>query len=168
MNIEIWKPIKGYEEIYDISNLGNVRSKNYGKYKILKPGIYKGKTNRGYSSVSLSKNDYSKTFRIHKLVAEHFLEKVTNKPCINHIDGNKTNNSVNNLEYCSYKENTKHAMENNLMGYKEIKQYDKNMNFIKKYNSLREASRTTNIKESNISFCAYGKRKSAGGYIWKY
>lgn len=183
---EIWKPIKNYECLYEVSNLGRVRSLDkyvnyrYGnrevKGKILKPSL----NGWGYPSISLSKNGITKSTRIHKLVAEHFLVKVKNKNCINHIDGNKENNYIDNLEWCNHKENTKHAMDNGLINFNQlaksngekcskiIKQYDKEMKFINEYISTQEASKVLNIAEPNISACACGKRKSAGGYIWVY
>lgn len=119
--IEEWLPIKNYEGLYEVSNLGRIKncnrsSKNKNgfrniKERILKQGNYIGKTNRGYMMVTLSKNCIKETKQVHKLVAEAFIEKITNKNCINHIDGNKQNNNINNLEWCTYKENTIHMFK---------------------------------------------------------
>lgn len=115
MNIkEKWIPICGYESNYIISNHGNVKSLNYngikGKERLLKPAQDK----KGYMRVALSNNIKLKTFKIHRLVAEHFILNQENKPCVNHIDCNKTNNNVLNLEWCTYKENTAHAIKNGI------------------------------------------------------
>lgn len=106
--IELWKDITGYEDCYQISNCGNVRSKKRNKLRIVK-------TNRcGYKQLNLCKNGIIKTLLVHRLVALEFIENIFNKPCINHIDGNKTNNNYNNLEWVTVSENVKHAFDNNL------------------------------------------------------
>lgn len=101
---EKWKFIEGLEGKYQISNYGNVF--NVRTHKLLKPSNI-----NGYRRVNISKIG---TFYIHILVAKHFIPNPKNKPCINHIDCNKANNKVSNLEWCTYKENTKHAWENGL------------------------------------------------------
>lgn len=105
---EIWKDIKGYEGKYQVSNLGNVKSlerfdkyNRYVKEKILIPRKHTG----GYLRVGLSRKD----FYIHRLVAEAFIPNLKNKKYINHIDGDKTNNNINNLEWCTANENMQHA-----------------------------------------------------------
>lgn len=111
--MEVWKTIKGFSK-YKVSNLGNVISLNYARLKkeqVLKPR--KGKN--GYKYVCIS-NDFNKmkTKNIHRLVAESFLENKFNKPCVNHLDGNKENNHIDNLEWCSYLENINHALKTGL------------------------------------------------------
>lgn len=98
--VEEWKNIVGYDGLYQISNLGNIRNKN----KNLKPAL-SGK----YLTIPLYKNGKQKTFLIHRLVAEHFLPNIECKKTVNHIDGNTTNNNVNNLEWNTYSENIKHS-----------------------------------------------------------
>lgn len=96
---EIWKDIKDYEGLYQISNLGNVKSLNYnhtGKEKLLKPQI----TKDGYCRVQLSQNNKHKQHSIHRLVAQAFLPNPDNLPCVNHKDEWKQNNIVSNLEFC--------------------------------------------------------------------
>ena len=128
---EIWKDIKGYEGLYQVSNLGNVKSlpkiRNTGllnaksyktKEKILKTG------GKRYEIVVLYKNKKPKTFPIHKLVAEYFLENPNNYYCVNHKDGNKLNNNIENLEWCTISENTKHAYDLGLK--KAVNRYTKN------------------------------------------
>lgn len=165
---EVFKDIKDYEGIYQISNFGRIKSlHNYRKNNILKPKIKKG-----YYQIGLRKNNKRKWYSVHRLVAQTFLPNENNLPQVNHKDENKLNNNVNNLEWCS-------ASYNNCYGTrikrvqektsKKVLQYDLKGNFIKEYNSLREATEKNNIKSiSNISLCCNGKYKQAGGYIWKY
>lgn len=127
---EIWKPIKDYEGLYEVSNLGNIKSvkrkaKNRGKGKrIIRERILKPSMDRpnGYYQIKLSKNGKLKTFKIHKLVIEHFLNKISKGLVVNHIDGNKLNNNINNLEICTQKDNIRHAIDNNLIDIKFLKE----------------------------------------------
>lgn len=165
---EIFKDIKDYEGIYQVSNLGRIKSlQNYRKNNILKP-----KMKKGYYQVGLRKNNKRKWYSVHRLVAQTFLPNENNLPQVNHRDENKLNNNVSNLEWCN-------ASYNNCYGTrikrvkektsKKVLQYDLKGNFIKEYNSLRQATEENNIKSiSNISLCCNGKYKQAGGYIWKY
>lgn len=173
---EIWKDIKGYEGLYKVSNRGNIKSLNYrrklGNERIL-PGSCDGK---GYLQVGLCKNGVRRKFAIHRLVAEAFIENKYNKKEVNHIDGNKSNNHVDNLEWSTRSENVKHAYDNGLIS----KKYGiKNPNFGKKmalsnsrkvfcittneiFESITEASLKYNIHRSNISRCCKGKMKTCG------
>lgn len=168
---EIFKDIKNYEGIYKISNTGKVirlsksNDKRYSnKSWELKPQMSK----KGYYIFNLCKNGKSKIYLLHRLIAEHFIDNKNNYEVVNHKDGNKLNNSLDNLEWCSFKDNVKHAYKNELMkNCKKICQYDKKNNFIKKYYSINIASKETNVNQGNISMCVLGKRKTAGGYIWK-
>ena len=168
MQKEIWKDIKGYEGLYQISNLGRV--------KTLKPGYNKIKTNiktprkchDGYYRISLYKNKKIKTYHIHKLVALHFIPNVNNYSCINHKDENKLNNNVNNLEWCTKRYNNIYSINKRKKYKKGVLQYDKNNNFIKEWSSMTEASRKLNISRNSIFRCCNNTQKSAGNFIWKY
>lgn len=119
--MEIWKTINGYENFYEVSNYGRVRSldrivyfKNKKGSRAYKGKILKQKYHNGYAMVNLNKNKNMEVKYIHRLVAEAFLPNPKNFPCVNHIDGVKSNNHVENLEWCTYSENNKYALLNNL------------------------------------------------------
>lgn len=113
---ELFRDIVGYEGIYQISNLGNVKSfKRVSKGELLKP-VYR----KGYATVTLSKNGISKIHSIHRLIATAFIPNPDNLPIINHIDGNKTNNDLSNLEWCTQLENMRHAFKTGLINHKPL------------------------------------------------
>lgn len=170
---EIWKDIKGYENLYQVSNLGNVVSLK-GKTPIL----MKPNRRRGYLSVGLRiYNQPQKRFSIHRLVAKAFIPNPNNLPQVNHKDENKLNNRVDNLEWCTAKYNINYGttidrraktQTNRKDQSKPVLQYDKNGNLLNEYPSTREAERKTGIWHINICNVCIGRHKSAGGYVWKY
>lgn len=163
---EMWKDIKNYENLYQISNTGKVHSVRNDID--IKPFI----NNNGYYEIVIKKDKKQKHFRVHRLVAQAFISNLNNLPQVNHIDGNKLNNNVNNLEYCTQSENMRHAAKNNLLHNKgkktKINQYDLNGNFIKTWNSMKEIENEYNVSHTTIRFCCKGKNKTSKGYIWRY
>jgi len=165
---EIWKKIRNYENYY-VSNFGNVKN---SKDRILKSKLNKW----NYLQVVLYKNGKSKTLYVHRIVAEIFIKKIKNKTQVNHKDGNKLNNNVENLEWCTAKENINHAIKNKLKkcdgqenpNAKKVRQFDMNDNFINEYSTLKEAGEKTNTNKTCISQVCHEKRKMAGGYKWRY
>ena len=185
---EIWKDIQGYEGLYQISNLGRVKSLGriitnkirtyYREDLILSPG----KDKDGYFQVQLYKNGINKMRKVHRLVAETFILNPNNYPCINHKDENKQNNHVSNLEWCTVKYNqnygtrTERAAEKRrgcigLVGEKNP-MYGRTgekhplsrkvicLNNLKIFNSIKEASEYANV--ANIRSCLCGKSNYCG------
>jgi len=166
---EIWKDIPNYEGLYQISNLGNVKSfyKNNIKGKKLKFGT----TRKGYLFVILRKNKKGKLYTIHRLVALTFIPNPHNYLEINHKDENKKNNRVDNLEWCTHKYNANYGTMKYRVAEKlkiKVNQYDLDGNYIKTWNSLKEASEKLNIKYQGISKCCRNLRPTAYGFKWKY
>lgn len=161
---EIYKDIKGYEGIYQVSNMGNIKSLNYrktGKESILKLK----KTKKDYNFIYLNKY-----YSIHRLVAESFIPNPDNKPQVNHINGIKTDNRVKNLEWVTQSENIKHSYNelNRNKRYRKVNQYSVEGEFIKTWDSMVNIEKDLNILYQNIYQCCKGKSKTAGGYKWKY
>lgn len=172
--VEVWKDIAGYENLYQVSNIGRIKSlprdtKNQYAFqeRILKQSFDK----YGYLVVGLS----GKTYKVHRLVAEAFLTKIKGKDIINHKDGNKTNNCINNLEWCTNQENIIHAYRTGLAVSKkgiESKKTKivviKNENEEKRFMSVIEASEYLKVCKSAISNCLRGRNKTCKGYEIKY
>lgn len=180
---EIWKPIKDYEDLYEISNYGKIRSKDrivYQKNRWNNDIIqftYKGKmlntkiNKNEYVQVHLTKNKKQKRYLVHRLVAEAFIPNPRNKPQVNHINCIKSDNRVDNLEWNTPQENTRHAIKNNRRKLATIKinQYDIQGNFIRQWNSMMEAAKQYNTTKQNIWLCCNkNNRKIAVGYKWEY
>jgi hypothetical protein len=193
---EIWKAVINHESYYEISNLGNVLSlervieyeyptksgtiikkRSFKKSKKLKTHI----NSAGYYTTDFQVNKIKETVTIHRLIAEAFIPNPENKPTVNHRNGIKLDISIENLEWSTYGENNKHAVDNNLRQSpwtgkfgadnpksKSVIQYDKAKNKINDFPNAREAQRITGINYKHISSCCLGKRKTHGGYIWKY
>lgn len=165
---ETWIDVKGYEGLYQVSNLGNVKSLGNDKKrkeKILIPSL----NNKGYQKVNLCKNGKDETRKVHRLVAEHFIPNPDNLPQVNHRDEDKTNNCVNNLEWCDAAYNNKYGTRTAKTS-KPIIQYTKDGQFVAEFPSTMEAARQTGVSVGNICSCCKGNPKysHAGGYIWRY
>lgn len=186
---EIWKSIKGFENLYEVSNLGNVRSldrvvshERFGTYK-RKGNLLKQAFDKGYLFVRLYNETENKIIRTHRLVAETFITNPEKKRTVNHINGIKSDNRVCNLEWNTYSENLKHSfrilnrkVSKTGLGRsgilhprsKAVIQFDLNMNLIAEFNGILEASRNTGIKRTTIGGCCNGDYKTAGGYKWRF
>ena len=171
---EIWKDIEGYEGLYQVSNMGNVRSLNYhneGKAQILRPQF----DCAGYRQVSLYKDRKKKSHKIHRLVAQAFIPNPDELPCINHIDEDKINNRVDNLEWCDHAYNNNYGTHNERIAnaQRNNRHQSKQVRCVETgevYPSQSEASRRTGIFQCHISdvCCKKPKRKTAGGFHWEY
>jgi hypothetical protein len=178
--MEVWKDIEGFEGLYQISNYGRVRSvdryiihkgktstwKQFKKGKIINPVL----DDKGYYIVRLKKDKkYHK--KVHRLVAEHFLPRVEGKDYVNHKDGNKLNNHVDNLEWCTFLENIQHAYSmglNTSNKPRRVQMLDLDGNVIREFYSLHEAAREVGAEPTNIAKVCRGKRKTHMGYRWRY
>jgi hypothetical protein len=181
-----WKDIHGYDGAYQVSSCGSVRSVdrsmvlNNGKIRRDKGYIIKPIQHpKGYMYITLSKNGFTKRYLLHRLVANEFLENPENKPQVNHKNGDKSNNSVGNLEWVTGLENINHAFESKLI----VRSKDQYRSMMKKvecvdlglvFESVSEAisflkdNGRPKAYSSSICDCANGKVKSAYGFKWKY
>ena len=172
MKKEIWKPIKGYEGLYQVSNFGRVKSLKFGKEKILKQSIDK-KT--GYLHVVLCKNEILKTYYVHRLVAEAFIDNSDNLPQVNHKDENPQNNIYINLEWCDRKYNCNYGTRNERISEKmtngklskPVLQYTLDGELVKEWSSTHECCRN-GYNRGNVWACCLGRLKTYKGFIWKY
>lgn len=172
-----WKPVKDYEKYYEVSNFGNLRSldrvsnaKN-GSTQIRKGQLITACTNKqGYKQVRLIRNGIAKNMLVHRLVMLAF-KPIKESLQVNHIDGNKENNRIDNLEWVTAKENVKHAYRTGLNNRKnKVKQFDKEGYLIAEYTSVRIAAKLLGYQSSGISEAANGKRRNNvyKGYRWEY
>ena len=182
---EIWKDVKGYEGIFKISNTGKLirvkNSPNMPDNNVLKGEV----TKFGYRQYHMRLKGVSKRLKAHRLVAEAFIPNPNNLPQVNHIDGDKLNNNVKNLEWCDQKHNNRHALATGLreidmqqvrnmhktMAKKQqrkVNQLDLNGNLIKQFDSMNGAADYFGGHSSNIRRVCKGKGKTAFGYKWEY
>lgn len=168
---EIWRPVAGHEDLYEVSNQGRVRSINYrrtGKIHLLKPRIANG----GY--LSIHRNDSSKRLFIHRLVAEAFIENPDNLPQVNHKNEDKTDNRVENLEWCTASYNINYGTRNQRVAEKvkitkgePIIQLTKDGHFVREWRSTTVAAKAFGVVISAISNCIHGRSPSSCGFIWR-
>ncbi len=164
---EVWKPISGYEGLYDVSNFGRVRSYKKGKWGLCSdPKIITGQKGKHYITVTLCRDGTKKSVYIHRLVADSFVPNAEKHSDVNHKDGNKLNNNAENLEWCTHRQNMEHAERMSLMTYnkKAVVCCDTNVT----YCSITDAASAVGISRTSIDNCLNGRSMTAGGYCWKY
>ena len=163
---EIWKDKKDYEEHYQVSNCGRVKSIKFGKERILKPVP----NSFGYLFVNLCKDGKVKAFTVHRLVAEAFLDNPNNYKEVNHKDENKTNNVVINLEWCDAKYNNSYGTARERMSgrlSKPVLQYTLDGEFVREWESTAECSRN-GFNQGAVAACCRGELKTYKGFLWEY
>lgn len=180
--MEDWKPIKGYEGKYEVSSFGRVKSLSRTVYTVWRNGeegtyFQEGRilalkectrNNKGYQTykqVCLSDNGKHEYCLVHRLVAEAFIPKVPGKNFVNHIDGNKHNNCVDNLERVTQKENVRHSF---CCLPNKVPSPVRCIETGKVFKTTKQAAKIAGVSYSMISMAASGKRKTAGGYHWEY
>lgn len=177
-DIEIWEDIPGYEGRYQVGCFGNVRSLNYnktGKPKFLKYNV----TKTGYAIVRLCKNGKQRAVLVSRLVCAAFHQNNVGLPCVNHIDENKLNNRADNLEWCTYSQNTLHGTHGKRMidtrnkkrGPKAempVVQISPSGELVASFRSISDAAKNTGADRRKISLCCHGKRNYHFGYKWAF
>ena len=169
-NHEVWKPAPGFEDNYEVSNFGRIRNSVTKKVLVVTPN------KKGYVVARLSVHNVKYSLKMHRAVAIAFIPNPNGKPQVNHIDGNKSNNNVGNLEWATNGENQKHAFK---MGLNRVtgkagrlkipvaKIDTKTGNVIETYKSINDAARANNTYGQNIRKALLGMRKTVANYKWK-
>lgn len=167
---EIWKDIEEYEGLYQVSNLGRVKRLK-GKYVSAERMVNPSRHTDGYLQFNLCKNGKRKNHKIHRLVAQAFIPNPENKPEVNHIDEDKTNNNINNLEWSTRKENVNHGTRNERVSKTmstPIIAINLKTGESKDFYGVRECARQLGLNSRHITPVLKGRRKSTGGYTFKY
>lgn len=160
----MWRKIKGFESLYEISNEGEVRNLKTG-------ALITGSTNSyGYRVVRLRKNGKNYDYKLHRLLAKTFIENPFNYDCVNHIDGNKLNNSLENLKWCTRGYNNKHAREQLSLDFSEkpIVQSTLDGKFIALWRNANMIANCLGFSPTTISSCCKGTQKTAYDFLWRY
>ena len=181
---EIWKAIEGYEGLYEVSNLGRVRSLDHlverphprnpaYTFRYMAKGKIKNQRHHEaeYWLVDLYKDNVGETRTVHRLVADSFIPNPNNLPEVNHIDENKENNCVDNLEWCTRLENVNHGTGSERMGkshWTPVIQMTMDGQFIKRWECMQEAADELGLHMTHISAVCRGRAKSHGGFRWRY
>ena len=168
--MEEWKPVVGFEGLYEVSNHGRVRSLNFKNTNTVQIMTLSMARN-GYLIARLMKDGRKYHVLVHRAVAMAFLDNPHQFPVINHKDECKTNNSVENLEWCTQSYNIKYGTATSRIAKAlsvPVLQYGKDGTFIKGWKSAHEVSRELGIDRKSIRLCCSGEYRTAGGYIWKY
>lgn len=170
---ENWREIPGYEGLYEVSDIGNVRSicrvVHYanGSTRTIQGKVLTKNLSNGYHAVTLSRNNSQKIFLVHRLVALLFLGSPKSNEVVNHKDGNKTNNAAINLEWCTQKENVRHAITHLGVNYnnhpKRVIRSDGRV-----FSSIKDAAKSSNTSRGNIWHQINGNRKHAGGFSFMF
>lgn len=174
----IWKDVKGYENLYEVSENGDVRNK---KNLVI---ISVAKCNSGYLKVHLYKNNKCTNKYVHRLVAEAFIPNPNKYRCVNHIDGDKLNNDKSNLVWCTHSDNNRHAYverlktvsdkmktamkANGAKRRKAVVQCDMDGAVIREWDSITQVHNVLGISQSNISRCCRGIQESANSFKWYF
>lgn len=190
--MEIWKPLVGFETLYEVSNHGNVKSLDrvtivkYADGRVMHKR-YKGRSiktpllNVGYAHFRAWLNGVGYQITVHRAVAQAFVKNEHNKPDVNHINGIKSDNLYSNLEWCTHQENMIHANKTGLRkpgnldkigslspNAKVVLQFTKSGEFVKRWLCAVDVKNELGFSAQNISTCALGKVKSASGFVWEY
>lgn len=157
-----WRPIAGYEGLYEVSDDGRVRTRKSGHYRLRKI-----KTNpiTGYCELALNKDGVSKTHRVHRLVAQAFLDNPDDLPCVNHKDENKQNNCVDNLEWCTVKYNNDYS---SYRRRKRVLAYDVEGNLLASFESEQLAAQFLGVTKPAISAAITGMHETCMGLLLRH